>query len=453
MDYKEYFQKLESFESFEAQELSFEEFWELFNHSNFKSFKNWSQFLSFYQKELKFEHYQILEEKIKTFPEIEDLIISSLDIPNKGVFKVDLNSLTLENQMGNLSLKEETISSLKKINIHNLELSLERKKGSFTYHEPSSTLNQLSSQSKKIVNLALSLMMVTSLNTSTFAKDFNKDLKPSKISHQLSGSAILKNVDDVVEDLSKSDHPVVKQALSSIDSITADDLKLVTKFEPIAHQTSETDLKEEEEKVAKVIQSFYKKPISKNLDLIAKAVVEASDDKDLDYKLMIAIMKVESDFRQHVVSSTGDISVAQIRYETWSEDLWKVKKIKLDRNRLKKDPKYAIQMMSEVLDVLRQRHADKDPHWYARYHSRTLTLKVPYMKKLHAQIEHINKSELSITKEKVKEVLSSLEKVKALSSEEGLDYDLIVSLINDFKSIEKKLNNPKIEKSQLVAFR
>lgn len=111
----------------------------------------------------------------------------------------------------------------------------------------------------------------------------------------------------------------------------------------------------------------------------------------IDPYLMLALIKVESDFNQSAVSNTGDYSLAQINYDVWKRELGS-KGIKLDMTKLKNNHSYAIEKMAIILKLLKTRHSHKDKLWYGRYHSNTKKYKSRYLKKVNLALNEIFKS-------------------------------------------------------------
>jgi soluble lytic murein transglycosylase-like protein len=126
-------------------------------------------------------------------------------------------------------------------------------------------------------------------------------------------------------------------------------------------------------------------------DKIAKIIGKNANELKIDPKIMMAIIKVESDFNQKAVSRTGDISMAQINLKVWNKEFKRLKLGKIDRKLLKKDYEYSIKIMSQILNIIKQRH-NNDPYWYARYHSNNQKSKNVYAKKMQKNIDIMNKS-------------------------------------------------------------
>lgn len=124
---------------------------------------------------------------------------------------------------------------------------------------------------------------------------------------------------------------------------------------------------------------------------IAMLIGSNANDIKIDPKIMMAIIKVESDFNQKAVSRTGDISMAQINLKVWNKEFKRLKLGKIDRKLLKKDYAYSIKIMAQILNIIKQRH-NEDPYWYARYHSNNQKSKMVYAKKMQKNIDIMNKS-------------------------------------------------------------
>lgn len=109
----------------------------------------------------------------------------------------------------------------------------------------------------------------------------------------------------------------------------------------------------------------------------------------VDPKLMIAIIATESDFDNKKVSTTGDLSLAQINTDIWNKEFVRLGLDKLNSKRLKKDENYALSKMAEILNILKARHGKNDSQWFARYHSHTKKYKNLYSSKVEKRMRMI----------------------------------------------------------------
>lgn len=122
---------------------------------------------------------------------------------------------------------------------------------------------------------------------------------------------------------------------------------------------------------------------------IAKNIFQAANKNKVDPLLMIAIIDTESNFAGSKVSSTGDLSMAQINTNVWNKEFSRLGRQKISDYRLKKDEVYALNKMAEILGILKIRHANKDVNWYARYHSHTKKHKIDYREKVELRLRMI----------------------------------------------------------------
>ncbi len=122
---------------------------------------------------------------------------------------------------------------------------------------------------------------------------------------------------------------------------------------------------------------------------IAYSLYMTSNKYKVDPKIMIAIIGTESDFRNEKVSTTGDLSLAQINAKVWDREFTRLGFDKLNSKRLKTDENYALSKMAEILTILKSRHAKKDTQWFARYHSHTKKYKSIYSVKVEKRMRMI----------------------------------------------------------------
>lgn len=132
---------------------------------------------------------------------------------------------------------------------------------------------------------------------------------------------------------------------------------------------------------------------------LATIIAFSAKKYDIDPRIMIAIMKIESNFKQDAYNLTscefskqekcGDYSIAQINYETWSKTFPKMGRKPLDLKRLKTDETYSIFRMGEILSIIKKQYAAQDPTWFARYHSSTPIHKNRYTQALKAEIKKV----------------------------------------------------------------
>lgn len=113
--------------------------------------------------------------------------------------------------------------------------------------------------------------------------------------------------------------------------------------------------------------------------LITKNALE----RQLDPLKVAAIISVESDFRLSAYNPSGDYSLAQINYRVWNVEFERLNRRPLRLKRLTTDVGYAINRMTEILEVLRKRHGD---NFYGYYHSGTPRLRIAYQGKIDSRL-------------------------------------------------------------------
>jgi len=141
--------------------------------------------------------------------------------------------------------------------------------------------------------------------------------------------------------------------------------------------------------IAKMIKAIKPRLNAEKTNKIAELLFKTSKKYKLDPKMMIAIIDTESDFDNSKVSTTGDLSLAQINTDIWNRELKRMKLPEIDSKRLKVDETYALNQMAMILSILKSRHSHKDGLWFARYHSHTKKLKKEYYAKMESRMRKI----------------------------------------------------------------
>ncbi len=124
----------------------------------------------------------------------------------------------------------------------------------------------------------------------------------------------------------------------------------------------------------------------------SKIIKNASKTYKIKPQIMIALIDTESNFKKDMVSTTGDLSVAQVNHEVWNREFTRLKEPLIDKRKLiSKDQTYAIMTMGKILSLLKKRHEKKDRRWYARYHSNTSKYKKAYLRKIEIRMRMLDK--------------------------------------------------------------
>lgn len=127
---------------------------------------------------------------------------------------------------------------------------------------------------------------------------------------------------------------------------------------------------------------------------LAKTIYRNSVEFKLDPKILIAIIATESNFRNEVISSTGDFSMAQINFKIWNKEFERLGMPKLDMKLLRNNEHYGIYKLARILSILKMRYQKADQHWYASYHSQTPNLKGIYKSKLNLHLNSMRTVQL-----------------------------------------------------------
>jgi soluble lytic murein transglycosylase-like protein len=309
---------------------------------------------------------------------------------------------------------------------------------------------------QKTVQLALGLALLSfsafSLQTGSLSNFYQKTFYSATQATEL--KALNEILPEAVATLASSPNPQAQQLVKTLQTFNfkpyADAISLDNndKFFAKYHEADEA-------LVEQVILHFYEETNPQNIEAIkphlpklAKAIVTQSAQHKVDFRILLGIIKVESDFKQDMVSSTGDYSMAQINYDTWSKELKRTRKIKLDKEKLKKDINYSISMMTEILKVLHSRH-QQDPMWYARYHSSTPSLKLQYATKVNAAMGSIKVEEFNFNQERLKDLISQLKAVTpTVAIGFNIDYEKVAKLTRELETVQANFVHPATEIAQ-----
>ena len=389
-----------------------------------------------------------LYESIVELPETS----SVLYYPNKDTF--DYKSLS-ENVIIHIpESKKRTYKTLDPDSEFFLKIRVEKIKGSLLEYksvEQTKTISSFLSKSYLGNALALtaSLSIAVMLN-SKIEHNAAASIRPASISASYD-SPLMKDSDLAMHELKKLN------SMKSVEELSNHDIKMIMSLTeedeeaPVIHQ-SKTEIVEA---ISEVISPYIKE--KHNVQKIAESLFETSKDRKVDYLLFLSIMKVETTtFNQDAVSSSGDLSIAQIKPEVWTEEFERLGKEPLDVKRLKKDSAYAIDRMGEILE-LQNKHKEKDPYWYARYHSKTPSKKLKYAKKVQEEYLKIKVAQIKEVEDKVDRILVALD--KASDSQEfshlgnfSVNFDRIESFKFELQKMKQTIVENKNKKiSKMVA--
>lgn len=179
---------------------------------------------------------------------------------------------------------------------------------------------------------------------------------------------------------------LVSTALTSSYATAANVQKKAPHQEKIAAKASEAN---SIKTIELAISGFNPKLDKKYVRKLAKIAHNNARKYNLDASLLISILNTESSFNQKAISSTNDISIAQINLSVWTPDYFKrVTKQPLNVSSLKSDEAYAISRMCLILNYYKKRYPN-DRKWYARYHSGTPEHKNKYSIKIEKSLNKV----------------------------------------------------------------
>lgn len=415
---------------------------------------------------------QKIEEYLQEEPTLRESFKQELGIKNRK------KNTELEDHES-LEYNSKTAEAIKMI--PSLEVEIVLKPRSLTKYEEVEIKDQsyLSSKTKAMMAIGMTALLLgplmkfnpmdeagASIPQNTFSKIYTIEESNFK-DHQLS-----QNIKSVLEELSSKKDPSLEPIAKQIVSLNLEDVGAIDNAETERAEKKEATIS----KISHLINSYYHYDV-KNADSIAEKIFEAGQSRDLDYHILLGIIKTESDFSSDKISSTKDYSMAQINYKIWSKEFIRIKSSSLSNSEkaflesltkkypdtftnkekekynaitkkhgllnyfeLQSSNDYSIDKMAEILSIIRNRHS-KDQNWYARYHSSTPSLKSVYANKVNKNIRHMDQVNRQYLQDSIVSINKSLE--QAIDSH-GVDAEKVASLK---QSLSKYFSNKYIAKN------
>lgn len=147
--------------------------------------------------------------------------------------------------------------------------------------------------------------------------------------------------------------------------------------------------------IAKMISVLKPQFSSAKRNEVAVKIHKALTKYKIEPQIVVAIIDAESDFNHEMVSSTGDLSMAQVNVDIWNKEFERMKMSPIEAERMKADEAYSLEVMAQILHILKTRYEKKDRRWYARYHSKTQKHKHAYLNKLSARLKLLENSRVA----------------------------------------------------------
>jgi hypothetical protein len=146
--------------------------------------------------------------------------------------------------------------------------------------------------------------------------------------------------------------------------------------------------------IAKMISVLNPEFSSAKSNEVAVKIHQAFAKYKIEPQIIVAIIDTESNFNHELVSSSGDLSMAQVNVEVWNKEFMRMNLNLIEASKLKVDQAYSLEVMAQILQILKNRYEKKDRRWYARYHSKTKKHKREYLSKLELRLKLLEKSKL-----------------------------------------------------------
>ena len=143
--------------------------------------------------------------------------------------------------------------------------------------------------------------------------------------------------------------------------------------------------------IAKMISVLRPEFSASQSNAVAKKIHDAFTKYKIEPQIVVAIIDAESSFNHDLVSSTGDLSMAQVNVDIWNKEFERMNLNPIEAEKLKADETYSLEVMAQILHILKTRYEKKDRRWYARYHSKTKKHKKDYMTKLDSRLKQLEK--------------------------------------------------------------
>ena len=128
---------------------------------------------------------------------------------------------------------------------------------------------------------------------------------------------------------------------------------------------------------------------------IANNIHYAIKKYPIEPQIIVSLIDTESNFQYDKISSTGDLSIAQVNVSVWNEEFKRLKLPLIDNKKLVlADQSYAMTVMAQILSILKKRHSKADRRWYARYHSNTNRYKINYLKQIEVRMKLLSQAQV-----------------------------------------------------------
>lgn len=369
-------------------------------------------------------YYERFNRLLKTSPSVRDFVIESFRLPK-------LLKISFFPKKKTFRLTDDAVQSqLIRVDVDNIErkvdkdyekifLNLRQKDSDIFEYELALDSDEFSVNSvftDKAISIVTSaittLVAFTALNVESYLSiSIEKNKLQNKVLesiHKKKNFELVNSALFAVSELNSVgiyDKRLAKEIVNFADRFSDS----ISSFSKLSSQYSEDDIYNQILSLS--AQDGSEKKDEDFLRIVARDVQAASEKSGIDYKIFLSIINTESHFSQSAVSSTGDYSLAQINFEKCRKERIRLGLSPLDLDRLKKDSTYAIEIMTDFLSYLKNRYAKTDRLWYARYHSKTMSKKLNYAKKLEKTKRALARNEIESFNVAVKNIEVMLDEV------------------------------------------
>lgn len=146
--------------------------------------------------------------------------------------------------------------------------------------------------------------------------------------------------------------------------------------------------------IAKMISVLRPDFSTEKIQDVSNKIHQAFLKYKIEPQIVVAIIDTESSFNHDLVSSSGDLSLAQVNVEVWNKEFSRMNLGLIEKEKLKANEAYSLEVMAQILSILKKRYAKKDRRWYGRYHSKTEKHKRVYLSKLESRLKLLEKSQI-----------------------------------------------------------
>jgi hypothetical protein len=371
--------------------------------------------------------------------ELKQCILETFALPEKAILRYFPKTKKIKILDGDRSLNQiikldkDDLDEIKKIQLSDssqeyIDLDLARSKDSIFLYKKNSTISFVKNFFGEKTLIAATVFLAGTISTSSVNLE-------NYLDHSKTKTALSTKLLEVSDN--RLNYEFISSAIEAINSLSSWDYKstpIRKEIESFVEKYSNgySDLMKskkvsvnyEADEIYSQIKSLPNMSDKSDDDAflmeISQQIREVSEATGIDYKVFLSIIKTESSFKQDSVSSTGDFSLAQINFKKWDAEFRRLNLNPIDFAKLKTDHGYSIELMGQILKILKKRHKS-DNYWFARYHSSTPHLKAAYASKLKRVISRLEDGESARFLTDVNHLISKINQLDPDNSVKSLE--------------------------------